>query len=624
MQQRYANILLLIFFAGLSNLLFAQASFTATVSPTVIGKNETAELKLMIENASKPESILTPALNNFIIVSGPSQQSGMVTINGRTTNYVGYVYIIRPKAKGTFTIPSTTAKADGNILKSNPVKIKVVEEATGNAQGGSASPFGGFGMFDEPQPATNYSDFVLKKGENVQEKVSRNLFIKVFTDKTSCYVGEPIVATYKLYTRLKSESNIAKSPAFNNFSVLDLVQPQFGANYKVEKLNGREYNVYIIRKAQLYPLQAGMAELETASVDNNVHFIKEEYLQQLQTDVFGEPIPGSVPAGGRHDEKITVESKPVQIEVKPLPENGRPVSFSGAVGNFMIDGFVEKDSLSADDAGKLKILLSGEGNMVLLPAPEVAWPKGLEGYEPVTKEGLNRLAVPVSGSKIFEYSFTASKEGSYTIPPVVFSYFDIDSGKYKSVSTKPFVIHIAKGTGKRPAIAANTTGMPESFARKIFSRRWMIIVPVALIILISLLLWLRGDKRNQKEKLAAALKQQEQEKEKEIEIEDARPANPLAQSEIMLMQNNARLFYETLDKELHAYYAQTLKLPAESISKKTIADALDKTGASIEKNLAVQKLLGEISLQLYTPFADESRMQEFYLEAVRLARTGTL
>ena len=140
-------------------------------------------------------------------------------------------------------------------------------------------------------------------------------------------------------------------------------------------------------------------------------------------------------------------------------------------------------------------------------------------------------------------------------------------------------------------------------------------MPVALLIIIGLLLWLRADKRRQQETmLAAALKKQVD----ETAYEEMIPINPLEQSEIMLLRNDARRFYETIDKELHVFLANKLKLPVETISKKAIAEGLDKSGINVADSIAVQQLLDDIAMQLYTPFADENKMQDYYVEAVRL------
>jgi BatD DUF11 like domain len=472
--------------------------------------------------------------------------------------------------------------------------------------------FLGAGYVSKAQ-GNNFKDYILKKEDNVQQKISRNIFIKVTVDKNSCYVGEPIIVLYQLYSRLGNMSNIVKNPAFNGFSVIDLSEPEIGIGSRTEILDGREYHVSIIRKAQLYPLQAGVCQLGPALLKSKLRFTKDEYIAQFDENGVPEFIPGITNQMACFDTTALIENQPLLITVKPLPENNRPVSFNGAVGAYSIDALIEKDSFTTDDAGKLRILLSGEGNMTLVPAPEVAFPAGLESYEPSVKDGLNRLVVPVSGSKIFDYTFTAAKAGDYNIPSITFSYFDIDSGRYKTISTKPVTVHIKKGTGKAPVIAADKIDQPEDFGATMFAHRWMIILPVALLIMMGLMVWLWVDKKRQKEKAITAAIHSTRE-------EEVIPVNPLAQTELMLVQNKPRLFYETIDKELHVFLAQKLKLPAEKISKKNIAEALDQSGTEVPVALAVQKLLDDISLQLYTPFADDSKMQDYYVEAVRLLK----
>jgi hypothetical protein len=502
MQQRYTIFLLLILFTALSNALFAQATFTATVFPKVIGKNETAELRLMFENAAEG-NITPPSLKNFIVVSGPVQKSFTEEDDfGYIHSHAGFVYILKPKKAGVFTIGTASAKVDGKTVTTKPITLKVLNEETA-ANYYQNLPAAGNDVSDEPQQPGDYNGFILKKGESVQDKINENLFLKVFTDKTSCYVGEPVLVTYKIYTRLNSISRIIKRSAFSGFSVIDLVPEEWNNGDKTEKLNGKNYYVYI-SKAQLYPLQAGNIQVEPMLIENRINLKREECVSRLNEDSPPELLPGVNKAKAVIDTAVITESKSVTINVKPLPATGKPASFNGAVGNFMLDAVIEKDSLTTDDAGKLKILLSGEGNMTLVSPPELSWPTGLEGYGPSVKDGLNRLVVPVSGSKIFDYSFTAAKEGDYTIAPIEFSFFDLSSGKYKTISTKTIALHISKGTGRRPVIAADNRSGRESFSEEIFTHRWMIIVPVALLIILGLLLWLRVDKKRQKEKLIAA------------------------------------------------------------------------------------------------------------------------
>ncbi len=596
--------------------LLAQTSFTATISPSTIGKDETTELRLMIENASQVEQFIPPSLKDFIIVSGPNQESGIQHNNGVTKQYIGVSYLLRPKRKGNFTIATATVKADGKILKTNTVTVEVTNSAAANNQNANSSPFNAFSFFDEPvQQQADNRDFILKKGENIAAKIDKNIFIKVDVDKTSCYIGEPIVVTYKLFTRLKSESNITKNPSFNGFSVIDLGQPG-SSFYSIEKLNGRAYNVYTLRKSQLYPLQAGAMDIETVEVENNIHFIKETFLRshQVNADDISNWERTGIASEAMQDEKVTLQSKPIVIMVKPLPDTNKPASFRGAVGNFTLQTAVEKNNLFSNDAGKLQLVIEGQGNINLVNAPEIAWPQGIESYEAKITESLNKQAVPLRGSKSFEYPFTVAKEGTYTLPAVEYSYFDPSLKKYKTITSKQIVVTVAKGTGKT-AITKNDMVVKNSnghFTETVFTNRLWFIFPVALLIFAGLFFWIKSENNKEKTK-AIALKQKEI---KSVMVELAKaPVNPLIDTEAMLVQHNSKGFYEALNKELRKFLVGQLNVPVETINKKRIAEELDKKGVAVGTGLQIQQLLYDVEWQLYTPFTDENKMEEMYQAA---------
>jgi len=610
-------------------VILAQVGFTATISPGTIGKNETAELKLMVDNARQVDQIVPPSFKDFNVLSGPNQESGMESINGVTRQYMGITYLLKPKSTGKFTLGIAIAKADGKTLKSNLVTLVVTKRASGNNQNNSASGLGGFSPFPEPVVQSSFDDFIIKKGENIAEKVSKNIFIKVDVSKSSCYVGEPVTVTYKLYTRLKSESSITKNPSFNGFSVIDLLPP--GNNYySTEKLNGREYNVYTLRKSQLYPLQAGPVELEIAEVENNIHFIKEEYLNRQRNgvdDMFRDFTQTTIPAEGIQDEKVTLQSKQALIIVKPLPEKDQPNAFKGSVGDFSIEAAMEKNSFTTDDAGKLSIVIIGQGNMSMIIAPDINWPEGIETYESRSSEQLDKTAVPVSGRKFFEFPFTAAQPGNYTIPAIAFSFFNVKEGRYQTVNTKPFSLIVTKGVGKKPVIL-NTPpekAGQEAFFDILFTNRWLIVIPVAVLILTGLFVWVRKDK---KKNLAETIIEKKASKvfpPEGKELTDV-PVNPFIVTEEKLVGHDTRGFYEALNIELRKFLSDQLQIPLATINKKRIAEEADKKGVSLHTCLQIQHLLDDLELQLYTPFATENKMQDMYNDAdaiVHALRTTT-
>ncbi len=616
----HKTILLFLLVAG--HTAMAQIKFSATASAQQIAKNEFVQLRLTVENGKEVQQITPPDFKNFTVVSGPNQESGMTMINGDVKQYISLNYILKPKGPGNFTIAAATAKADGKELKSNAVSVQVSNTLAANGGGGNNvnSPFAGINPFEDAAPQRPFNDNILRKGENAAEKVNKNIFIKLELDKTSCYVGEPIVATYKLYTRLKSESNLVKNPSFNGFSVIDLQMPD-NVSYKREKVNGREYNVYIIRRAQLYPLQAGNLELEPAEIENNVTFIKEEYAnrqQALMDDVFREFAEATIPAEGIESHKVTLQSKPASVTVKPLPDANTPASFKGAVGNFAIEDMLEKNNFTTDDAGKLMIVVNGEGNLQLVNAPDVQWPQGFEAFEPSTTDDFIKTTVPVSGRKIITYSFTIEQAGNYTLPAIKFSYFNPKQGRYKTDSTKPIAFTVTKGTGKKAAPAVTVIKKePENLLNKfIGNRRWVISL-VAVLILCGLIFWLKRDTKKEKIIAANKLKIAEKNIEEEgiinaIAIEEK---NWLAKAEELLHGENNPAFYNELNFSLKSYLSKKLNLPIETINKKNITEQLDKKNISINTSIQLQQVMNNIELQLYAPFAEKEKMQELYNNA---------
>ena len=602
----------------------AQVKFSASVTPDHIGKDEYAQLRLVVENAKDVQKILPPALNNFTIISGPNQESGMSMINGDVKKYIAVSFIIQPKSTGEFTIPSAHAQADGKEYRSTSVMITVSNASTGNNTGSNnfVSPFSGIDPFADAKPETSYNDDILRKGENIPDKIKNNIVVRLETDKTTCYVGEPVIATYKLYTRLKSESNLTKNPSFNGFSVIDLQKPD-NTSYKTERLNGREYNVYTIRKAQLYPLQPGNLVLESAEIENNIHFIKEEYARKQRDamdDIFRDFADPGIPPEGMEDHKVTLQSKPITILVKPLPDENKPADFKGAVGNFAIEASIAKKNFTTDDAGQLTLIISGVGNMQLVNSPEISWPKGIEGFEPKTTDDLFKTTVPVSGRKIIEYPFTITAAGNYSIPVISFSFFDPKEGRYKTVTTKGVSFSVAAGTGK-PKVN-NIVEAPKgngSLLNSFFSNRLRVVSVVAMIIICGLIFWLKKERKKEAAVVATAM-----EKEKNAPAEEFLPEiisnqeNPLAAA--ALSMNDGSSFYGALNQSLKEYISRKLGIPMEELNKKNISEKMDNRGIPVDVNLQLGALMDEIEWQLYTPSAANEQMQTIYEKAHSLVQ----
>jgi hypothetical protein len=622
--RRVSKYILTIIFIFLFSLSFAQVKFSASSNDKTIGKNDYLQVQFTVENAANVENITPPSFKNFNVVSGPNQQSSMSNVNGNIKQSLSLGFVLQPTSTGNFTIGSATLKADGKEYHSNPLSIQVTNSSSSNKTGSgsnSLNPFGNITLDFPTEPTTHqFDDYILKKGENVAEKIRKNLFIKIEVSKKSCYVGESFVATYKLYTRLKSESSVVKTPSFNGFSVSELEMPD-NFNLRTEKYNGREYNVYILRKVQLYPLQSGVLSLEPVEVKNRITFLKAEYAGKRQGDVFYDMLRDfadeNAPGNATEQQVVSATCDTLRFTVKPLPEANKPESFKGAVGNFKMAASLEKNNISTDDAGALKIIISGAGNIQLINAPNVLWPLGVEGFESKASENLDKFSVPVKGDKVFVYPFTAANAGDYSIPAINFSYFDGATQSYKMVITQPLSVHVTKGSGNSQKVITsavqNNSKQNKNWYGYIYTYRIHLSAVIMLLGLLAIL-FVKG-RKEKKNGLTEAAHTNTAENKVEKPVEFIIPQNPLADAENKLAEGDSRQFYKMLDISLHKYLSEKLKVPIEELNKKKINERMDKYNIGVGTTLLVNSLLADIELNLYAPAYTESQMQETYEKA---------
>jgi hypothetical protein len=253
----------------------------------------------------------------------------------------------------------------------------------------------------------------------------------------------------------------------------------------------------------------------------------------------------------------------------------------------------------------------------MINAPEINWPDGIDGFDPKATDDLFKATVPVSGRKIFEFPFTVSKPGTYSLPAIGFCYFDIRDATYKTVLSKPIEIKVSKGTGKpKTAITANRVKPGDNFLTKFFSNRLRVVSLIALLIITGLIIWLKRDSKREKE-LAGSIMPEVPVNQDQKPDEELLPVqeNHLALAEACMNRNETKLFYTYLNQEIKSFLAQKLALPPEEINKKNIAEKLDEKGISNETSVELQKLVDEIEWQLYTPFADNDQMKVMYERA---------
>ena len=609
--------------------------FTTHSSANVIAMDEMVRVQFLLENPVNFSGQITPVFKGFTVVQGPEVMQSTQYVNGKVSNYLAYSYVLQPQAPGHYTIPGATARVDGRLVKSNPINIEVVKGGAGaqlpqqQAQP-QPPPRRGFGgeVYGESHPG------VIRKGEDVKEKLRKNIFVKVEVDKTSVYEGEQITATYKLYTRLPTNSNVTKVPAFKGFSAKDMELPN-PPRANEEIVNGVPFNVFVIRKTLLFPLQSGELELDPAEVDNQVHFVKlGARKKRAANDPFNDPLFRDAFGGGAFDDFFSddpfatpeyevvpykIQSPIVKVTVKPLPTAGRPASFNGAVGKFTMTAQLDKKELSTDDALTLKVNIAGQGNVNLLSAPPLNIPPAFEKYDPTVTDNIEKNSNPLSGSRQFQYALMPQEKGDYDLPPVEFSYFDPAAQAYKTLTSSSFAIHVTQGKQakkEREDFGANTELVNIRFNGQNWSKNspFFFGKPLFWVLLLLPLLGIAGlawyrRRENFRSSNAAMLRHKH--------------ANRVALKRLelaarYLKEGKDKAFYEETSRAIWGYLSHKLKIPMATLTKQEVQDKLaaqQVSGATMHKLL---ELTDRCEMALYAPASTSEHRQGAYQEAVEV------
>jgi hypothetical protein len=534
---RVRIIIIILFF---STGIKAQVNFRTIVPQQSIIAGESFQVQYVLEDVKKSVNINPPPFAGFRFVTGPNGYSGTIsTINGSKPVY-NVVYTLEAVKPGKFDIPGAAAIINGKIYRSNDVSVEVISQQ--EALKRVAKEF----------EATN-SEYFLRPGEDVYKKIRENLFLKVSVDKKSCYTGEPLLATFKLYSRLESKSDIIKNPGFYGFTVYDMVNLEDHES-TVEKINGKSFDVHTIRKVQLFPLQAGLFTIDAMEVKNRIEFSKTAVSKKTEQEIVEGVLHDEDEAHSAATEvyETTMHTEPVTVSVKPVPEKNRPASWNGAVGQFTIEAKVPKKTIGYMEQGRLEITISGKGNFVQLDAPELKWPEGIEGLSPAVVDNLDKSTSPLSGSRTFAYTFYSNgKIGNLKLEPVSISFFDNETGSFKTSSTDSMDIQIIPLEIKKVLDNKDSPGKKRG-------RSWdkeLIILAIALLVG----LYLRFKKGSQVS----------------YELIDTKPADEYAAALFEPVRQNlnadGRDFYIGLNKAIWHFFSVKFDLYGSQVNKIMLA-----------------------------------------------------
>lgn len=458
-------------------------------------------------------------------------------------------------------------------------------------------------------------EYILRANEHAADEVSKNTFITASADRRSCYTGEHVVITYKYYTRLKTEVNVTHYPSYSGLSIIDLNERN---QQTIERVNNRDYNVYIIHKVQGYPLQAGNLEIEPLEMDITAWFIKEEYYksQNMQPEQVRDFDPDKYENASMAQQRVTVKSKAISLTVLELPVKQQPQGFKGAVGNYAIITSVEKKAMHAGEKNTFSVTVTGRGNMHLLNAPEISFPEKIELFEPIVKEELNNYTIPVAGKKTFHFPFVINDTGNFLLPAVSFSYFNVSNKQFNTASSKPLMLTVTKAVYTKPVFITEQKE-EKSWMAKMFSSRVKVIFTVAILILTGLLIWIKQDKKREailkKEAEKKRLLQMQQQQKEQALLNEMK--NPLETSLNNLLQQDKSLFIKNLHREYKGFLAKKMNILSYNLSNKTLGDKMDELQYSTDTTSEAVQTLEQIEFYLFTPGTENAEMEMLYEKA---------
>lgn len=598
---RQIGLIILLFFTSLA---YAQNVEFKASAPSVVAVGEQFKLEYTLNKEG--DNLKVPTLEGFDLLMGPSvgQSFYSSNINGKMTQNVtfSYTYILEGTKKGTFQISGATVIIDGKEYTSNALKIEVVE--------GSRNSNGNQAATNRPvQPDANAT---------VNDN---NLFVKVEVSRRSLYMGESLMATIKVYTKVDLVNlGRTKFPDFNGFLAEEVPTPQ-RIELVREAVDGQIYNVGTIRKVLLYPQHTGEITIEPFELE----CIVRQRLANGGRSFFDEFF------GNYKDVRAMRRSKPVTIQVKELPQLGKPAGFGGTVGNVTMATSLSADTVNANDAITYKVTFRGTGNLKLLKAPTINFPLDFEVYDPKESRDLNITENGMAGSVSFEYLIIPRYSGDYKIPAIRFSYFDSQSNTYKTIAGAEYNIHVRKGADKGQ-VETSAGNQVKSFKKedvrkvgedirylkteglnlKAAGVRFFGTTLYWLALLIPFVLFVVGAVLNRRRIKANA----------DIVRVKNKAANKMARKRLKVaasaMKNhNAEQFYDEVLKALWGYMSYKLNIDRAELNRDNISEILQSKGVEEDRIKEFIAVLDTCEYARYAPGSNsDQEMGKVYTDSI--------
>ncbi|WP_298893935.1 BatD family protein [uncultured Psychroserpens sp.] len=561
-----------------SSMASAQVKFEAKLSKQKLGVNERLRIDFVMNKDG--DNFNPPDFANFNVVGGPNTSVSNSWLNGQHSYNKTYSYFLAPTKKGKLKINEASIEIEGVVYKTKAVTVNVT-----NAVKRPNDPY------------------------NVDGVAAENIHLVAEVSKSNPYLNEAITVVYKLYVSANtgvSNWREVDNPRYNDF----WSQKIDTKGYRIQngKYKGQDYRYVVLRKTVLYPQKTGKLEIEPLTLDITVE------VPTKRRDIFG----------GRHMAQTnrTVSAGSRTINVKPLPDEGKPENFTGAVGDFKFNVITSKSELNASESLQARVEVTGKGNLNLFQLPKLTVPSSLEVYEPEHNENIRTRLDGMYGSISDSYTIIPQYKGKYPIPSLSFSYFDLETETYKTVSSGEIVIDVIEGPVNNSAsddnIAESDSNKKEvtlNNAQFAFIKTKANLKPTkqenffkSAEFWSSLLLPLLAIP------LALVYRKKKEERNADVFGNKIRKADKLARrylGEAKKSLGHKEAFYIALEKALHNYLKAKLHIETSDFSKEKIEAILIERQVNDITVKEFISILEHCELARYTPITNVEMQQDY-------------
>jgi hypothetical protein len=578
--------------------------------------------QVVFEANAEGKHFTAPSFEGFNVLGGPftSTSSSVQIVNGsvsRTTKNT-YTFALQAAQEGSFRIGSASLTVKGNKVTSEPFEIKVIPDDGSNASSSGYSSGGG-----------NSSQGRSSQNTNDPQVSGKDLFLKVIPSKRSAYVGEQIVLNYRLYTKVPVSSlSVEKAPSYAGFWTKDITDNNGGSlRQSYETVNGVEYTTAEIQKVIVVPQRAGSLNLDPMTIEC-VAQIRTQNNSRQSNDPFD--IFFNDPFFNRNITNVRKElsCSNLTIDVKNLPDNGKPASFAGAVGNYNFKSDIDKTQLRTNEAFTLTLTVSGTGNIELLQMPEPTFPPDFEVYDPKITTSTSNGVNGMSGTKKAEYLVIPRRAGNFDLASIAFSYFNPSNGTYTTLQSDAYSIQVEKGAGgeggEGSIYASNQEGIKYlgSDIRHIMTgdprlkpvhSAFFATIPYFIILLAMLLVFI----------ILLAVSKKREELKQDNAANRNRKADKVARGRLKnanqyLNTKDQDKFYVEMSQALWGYIADKLGIERFKLSMDTVSEAM--RGKNVPDDLTQQFVdtLNSCEFARFAPGNAEEKMDDLYRRGIEV------